>query len=301
MDPVNSLPSLAAGSLLERPNTPLPIGNFPAGQIPALIVGVSAPRASDAVDVLVRRDGGPVRVFRGLRDGHIGPGLIEWFRMLLPALPSGGHDEYRIEWNRAGRRMATIPADGSWHSLTGVPSSPAPSHAAAAPDAGNWPSQVRFAYGLDFFAALTVNLRAEIVGITPDGYRINFYVVDGRVRGPRIDAVVQPQGGDWMCIRPDGVGDVNIKISYQTSDGAVILEQAGGVFDMGPDGYAKVVAGHFAGSPPFYATPKWYTAHPQWTWLNRCQGIGFGRVVMEKLQVQCDLYLPAVGERTHGG
>jgi hypothetical protein len=97
-----------------------------------------------------------------------------------------------------------------------------------------------------------------------------------------------------MYVRPDGIGAVNIKITYRTSDGALILEQAGGVFDTGPDGYAQLAAGTLRGAPPFYATPTWSTAHPRWTWLNRRQGIGFGQVVLDTLQVQCDIYLPRV-------
>ena len=157
------------------------------------------------------------------------------------------------------------------------------------------PSAPRFPYDLTFFAALTVNLSAEVLGATPEGYRINFYVNDGWIRGPRIDARVRPEGGDWMCIREDGIGEVNITITYETSDGALILERAGGVLDLGPEGYDKVVRGDFTGSPPFYATPKWSTANPSWLWLNRCQGFGVGHVVMEELQVRCDIYLPTVG------
>jgi hypothetical protein len=142
---------------------------------------------------------------------------------------------------------------------------------------------------------LTVNLRAEVLGATPEGYRINFYVKDGTVRGPKIDAVVIPEGGDWMCIRPDGIGMVNITITYCATDGALILERSGGVFDLGPGGYAMAASGSFSGSPPFYATPSWETAHPNWQWLNRCQGFGIGRVVLDELQVRCDIYLPTVG------
>jgi hypothetical protein len=159
----------------------------------------------------------------------------------------------------------------------------------------------RWAYDLTFFAALTVNLRSEVVGATPEGYRINFFVKDGTVIGPRISAVVHPDGGDWMCIRPDGIGVVDIKITYTTTDGAIILEQAGGYFDLGPDGYAKVVAGEFTGAPPLYATPTWATASPQWQWLNRCQGYAFGRVVLAELQVQADIYIPRVLNRLDDG
>jgi hypothetical protein len=36
-------------------------------------------------------------------------------------------------------------------------------------------------------------------------------------------------------------------------------------------------------------------------WLNRCQGFGIGRVVMEDLRVECDIYLPQVLERCSDG
>jgi Protein of unknown function (DUF3237) len=297
--PVGTYPP---ATLLERPNLPLPIGEILAGEPPGIVVGTPMAHPSDVVEVLLRRDGAPARVVRAMREPGIVHGAVQWFRVLLPALQPGGREEYRVEWTRAGRRMATLPADGSWYSLIGATEKPGPeagSHGRT--NAGCWPSQPRFAYDLEFFAALTVNLRAEILGATPDGYRINFFVKEGRVIGPRIDAVVEPEGGDWMCIRPDGIGAVHIKITYRTADGALILEEAGGVFDLGPDGYAKVAAGQFAGARPFYATPTWSTAHPTWAWLNRCQGFGFGRVVMEKLQVQCDIYIPSVGERIAGG
>jgi hypothetical protein len=155
----------------------------------------------------------------------------------------------------------------------------------------------RWRYDLQFFAALTINLRAEILGETPDGYRINFFVASGRVVGPRIDAVVHRDGGDWMCIRRDGIGVIDVRTTYETSDGALILDRAGGVFDLGPDGHAKVAAGQFSGWPPFYATPTFMTAHPNWTWLNRLQGFGIGRVDLANLQVQCDIYIPQVLDR----
>jgi hypothetical protein len=289
-----------ADLLMERPDVRLPTGVIPVGQSPAVVVGVPMSRASDVVEVLLRRGNMPMRL-PALPDPSSAMDGVRWFRAMLPALDPGAREEYRVEWTRAGRRIAMLPADGSWYSLVGVPNDDARSAPCPAPDDNAWASQPRFSRDLEFFAALTVNLRAEILGATPEGYRINFYVKDGRVIGPRINAVVEPGGGDWMSIRPDGIGAVNIKITYRTSDGALILEQAGGVFDTGSDGYARVAAGVLTGAPPFFATPTWSTSSPAWSWLNRCQGFGIGRVVMDKLQVQCDIYLPRVGERIGGG
>lgn len=286
--------------LFERPGSRLPTGAVAAAQALPVIVGVPMSRPSDVVNVLLK-GGRFLTTLPALAEPASGLDRVQWFRALLPALDPGAREEYQIEWTRAGRRIATLPADGSWFSVIGAAHETARPEEACASDDRVWASQPRFFKELEFFAALTVNLRAEILGPTPEGYRINFYVKDGRVIGPRIDAVVQPEGGDWMSIRPDGIGAVHIKITYRTSDGALILEEAGGVFDTGPDGYAKVAAGVLTGAPPFFATPTWSTSSPAWNWLNRCQGFGVGRVVMDKLQVQCDIYHPRVGDRISGG
>jgi hypothetical protein len=293
----------AAGlpALLERAGLPLPNGDVPVHTVPAVVVGTPDVHPADLVQVLLRRDGGSPLAIRALRErvGFADP--VNWFHTQLPELEPGREAEYRVEWTRAGRRVATMPADGSWLRLRGVgePGAVA-SPEAVPPAAAEWPSQQRFAHDLEFFATLTANLRPEVVGATPEGYRINFHIMEGRVRGPRIDAVIEPHGGDWMCIRPDGVGVLDVKFTCRTGDGARILEEAGGVIDLGSDGYARAASGRLTGAPSYYPTPRWSTAHPDWTWLTRRQGIGFGRVVMSTLQAQCDIYLPQVDERVAG-
>jgi hypothetical protein len=228
----------------------------------------------------------------------------QWFRAWLPTLEASRRIDYRVELVRVGQRLATLPADGSWLTVTGDPAPAAhsgerhPTQSTAVPSSAELP---RWAYDMTFFAALTLNLRAEIIGETPEGYRIDFFVESGSAVGPRISAAVRPEGGDWMCIRRDGIGVLDVRITYEMADGALILDMAGGLFDLGPDGYAKVAAGQFTGSPPVYATATWSTAHPHWQWLNRCQGFGIGRVVMEKLQVQVDIYIPRVADRLNDG
>ena len=150
------------------------------------MVGTPTAHPIDLVQVLMRRGGGPPLVIRALRDAANPADPAQWYRAQLPALEPDREAEYRVEWLRAGRRIATLPADGSWYRLLGVTEAPSP-HSATPPTAsrGEWPSQPRFGYGLEFFAALTVNLIAEPIGVTPEGYRVNFYIRDGRVIGPR--------------------------------------------------------------------------------------------------------------------
>ncbi|MGH3478295.1 MAG: DUF3237 domain-containing protein [Pseudonocardiaceae bacterium] len=294
-----------AVSLVERGD--LPAGAVAPGTVPVVAVAAGPRHPSNAVVVHMQRDSGPIQLVRAMPEAAPFQEGAQWFRAVLPPLEKDRRIDYQVELTRAGHRLATLPTDGSWLTMIGGPDEAAPSDPSeqrsparptgASPSSGH----PRWAYDLTFFATLMTNFRPEILGETPEGYRINFFVDNGRLVGPRIDAVVRRDGGDWMIIRRDGIGVLDVRMTYETADGALILYQAGGVLDLGLDGYAKVAAGQFTGCPPLYATPTFMTAHPDWTWLNRCRGFEIGRVVMEKLQVQCDIYLPRVTDRRTDG
>ena len=277
-----------AASLLHRGD--LPTGVVAPGTAPVVAIGAS-PHPSNSVLVEMRRDGGPAQVVRGVPEIVASREGTQWFRAVLPALDEGSRLDYRAELTRAGQRLATLPDDGSWLTLIGDRENRGSQGLGGTPPTG----LARWTYDLTFFAALTVNARPEILGETSEGYRITFFVEGGRLAGPRIDAVVR--GGDWVVVRRDGIGSLDVRFTCETVDGALILYRAGGIIDLGPDGYVKVAAGQFTGCPPIYSTPTFTTAHPNWQWLNRFQGFSVGRVVLEGLQVQSDLYLPEVGGR----
>ncbi|HMC80511.1 MAG TPA: DUF3237 domain-containing protein [Acidimicrobiia bacterium] len=291
---------MITAALFER-RDPLPRGAVPARTAPVVAVAAEPRHPSNTVVVVLRRGAGPGETVRAVPDGGPPSGQgPQGFKAVLPPLEEGRQLDYRVELTRAGQRLATLPADGSWLTVTGGPPPPPPP-ARPLETRSTATGVPRWGYDLEFFAALTVNLRPEVLGETPEGYRINFLVDSGTVVGPRIDAVVHRDGGDWMCIRRDGIGVIDVRTTYETSDGALILDRAGGVFDLGPNGHADMVAGRYRGCPPFYASPTFMTAHPDWQWLNRLQGFGIGRVAMEKLQVQCDIYSPHVLDRLDDG
>jgi hypothetical protein len=272
---------------------PPPAGIVPVG-IPPILALTAPGHPSNVVAVPCRVDGGPVRIVRAA-PAESPSAALQTFVARLPALGPGQRLDYRAELSRVGQLIDAVPADGAWQSVT-APSDPAVTEAPAssifpAYDTAGTP---RFTFDLEFLGALTVQLRAEVLGHTPQGFRINFFVVHGEAHGPRLRGRIRPEGGDWMCIRPDGVGEVDIKITYETPDGALLLEESGGVFDIGPDGYANVVRGVYSGAPPFFATPTYVTADPRWKWINSLQCFGFGRVVMHDLRVECDIYAPHV-------
>lgn len=279
---------------------PAPAGEIAPGVRSMVVITATSWHPSNVVDLELRIDAGRVQLV------HAAPAMgaagTQSFIAYLPALRPGQRLDYRAQLRRAGQLIAEAPEDGGWRSVTAAAADAAPPRMPASAASGPAPASAfpayctagtpRFGYGLEFLGALTVQLRAEVLGHTPQGYRINFFVVHGEAHGPRLKGRVRPEGGDWMCIRPDGVGEVDIKITYETPDGALLLEQSGGVFDIGQKGYADVVRGVYTGAPAFFATPTYVTADPRWQWINLLQCFGFGRVVMNELRVECDIYAP---------
>jgi hypothetical protein len=76
---------------------------------------------------------------------------------------------------------------------------------------------------LEFLYEIQVDLEApQAVGRGPHGVRNIFYVRSGRFQGPRLRGEVLPGGGDWFLVRPDDVGELDVRITLRTDDGALI-------------------------------------------------------------------------------
>lgn len=157
--------------------------------------------------------------------------------------------------------------------------------------------QPRWAWGTTFLGSLTAWLRKEVVGVTPDGLRINWHVTKGTFTGPGFDAVVLPGAADWMRIRRDGIAIVSVQACFEMGHGARVYGSYGGVFDLGRDGYARALRDEYDYLPPVVVTPTYATADARLDWLNRAQFLGVGRVDMTALRVEFDVYVVRVGQR----
>lgn len=150
-----------------------------------------------------------------------------------------------------------------------------------------------FPYRLVHLARVTVPLEDPpiVVGATPDGLRIIYPLGrGGTVDGPHMKGVVEHVGGDWMRVREDGVGIVDLRALVTTSDGAKIMAEYSGVADFGVNGHAALLAGKPPAAIEINMAPRFLTANPRWAWINRLQLAAFGRVTMDTLLVQYDLY-----------
>jgi hypothetical protein len=134
----------------------------------------------------------------------------------------------------------------------------------------------------------------EVVGEVPEGLRVNFYVTGGEVTGPRLRGKVRPAGGDWLLMRKDGVALLDVRVTIESHDGAVIYVAYAGLVDLGEQGYAQFLRGEPpARGTPIRTSPRCWTAHPSYQWLNRlhCLGIGEAHVAFEGTsEVVYDVY-----------
>jgi len=133
---------------------------------------------------------------------------------------------------------------------------------------------------LEHACSYTAQLQAppEVIGPTPAGLRVNFYVTGGTVTGPRIQGTLRPVGGDWLTFRPDGIGIPDVRATIETDDGAPIDIAYTGVGDLGEDAYDRFLLSELPDRVPLHVAPRFLIAHPDCLWLGRPQCINVGDV-----------------------
>ncbi len=149
-----------------------------------------------------------------------------------------------------------------------------------------------FDYSMDhiFSYSVTLDANMEAIGATPSGFRINVYVTGGQMTGPMVRGKVRPVGADWLTVREDGVGILDVRATMETDDGALIYCAYQGVADVGEDGYARFVQGDPPAKLTIRAVPRFVTSHADYLWLNRLQCVNIGEVDLQVPVVNYDVY-----------
>ena len=212
-----------------------------------ITVAVSPVRPGHAVSVEHRANGGPIRQAIALPLPGPHNAAIRLFRAFLPGQPSGLVDFLPV------LRFAGQPISPGLAELTDYPryrvgasnppvptTSPAPPAAAgsSATPAIALAGKPRWDWNTRLLWTSSIGIRKEVIGPVPDGLRINWYFTEGRFVGPDHEGIILPGDGDFMRIRQDGIGIVNvITETLETRTGARLYCSYGGMFDLGPDGY----------------------------------------------------------------
>lgn len=118
----------------------------------------------------------------------------------------------------------------------------------------------------------------ENIGASPFGTRAIFVVLGGTFEGPRMRGTVRSGGGDWFLTLPNGAGELDVRLTLETDDGALIYTTYRGVLIASPEVMARVFAGEDVSTTEYYfrTTPRFETGSEQYAWLNTTVAIGVG-------------------------
>ena len=129
---------------------------------------------------------------------------------------------------------------------------------------------------------VSVDLEApQDVGATPHGVRRIYYVKGGTFQGPRLKGEVLPGGGDWLLLRPDGAGELDVRATVRTDDGHLIYTHYRGIINASPEVMQRIAAGEAVDPSEYYfrTAPYFETSSEKYGWLNRIVAVGVGRMI----------------------
>ena len=116
------------------------------------------------------------------------------------------------------------------------------------------------------------------VGAVPHGTRVIAPIANGTFEGPRLRGKVLPGGADWTLLRADGVLELDLRITLETDDGALISMSSFGYRHGPPEVLAALARGEPVDPSKYYfrTIPRFETSAPQYLFLNRLIAISSG-------------------------
>jgi hypothetical protein len=119
---------------------------------------------------------------------------------------------------------------------------------------------------------------AQKVGAGPHGTRVIAPITGGQFEGPRLRGKVLPGGGDWTLLREDGVLELDLRITLETDDGALIHMTSFGYRHGPPEVIAALGRGERVDPASYYfrTTPRFETGNPKYAFLNRILAVSTG-------------------------
>src|SRR5271157_1340751 len=76
-----------------------------------------------------------------------------------------------------------------------------------------------FDYSLEHLFSYVVSVeKPQMIGHLPEGIRAIFYVTKGEITGPKLRGRFLPGGGDWLTVRTDGVGILDVRATLERDD-----------------------------------------------------------------------------------
>ena len=115
------------------------------------------------------------------------------------------------------------------------------------------------------------------LGAVPHGTRVIAPITGGSFEGPLLRGKVLG-GGDWTLLRSDGVLELDLRITLETDDGALISMASFGLRHGPPEVLAALARGEPVDPSRYYfrTAPRFETSAPRYVFLNRLLAIASG-------------------------
>jgi hypothetical protein len=133
----------------------------------------------------------------------------------------------------------------------------------------------------EFLYEVSADLEEPLeVGATPHGVRRIYGVKGGTFAGPKLKGQVLPGGGDWLLLRPDGAGELDVRSTMLTDDGHIIYIYYRGILAGPPEVAARILRGEAPDPSEYYfrTAPFFETGSEKYGWLNRTVAVGVGKI-----------------------
>jgi hypothetical protein len=117
------------------------------------------------------------------------------------------------------------------------------------------------------------------VGSVPLGVRRTAPLNGGTFEGPRLrGTILQGGSADWQLLRPDGVLEMDLRLTLQADDGALVSMRSYGLRHGPSDVIAALGRGETVDPSTYYfrLLPRFETAHPAYSFLNHLIAVGIG-------------------------
>lgn len=115
-----------------------------------------------------------------------------------------------------------------------------------------------------------------VIPDTPTGTRRVVTVTGGTFEGPGLRGTVLPGGGDWLVARPDGVSQLDVRITMRTDDDQVIYARYPGLIDPNPAAVPTASGPSAVDGRYWRIVPSFETSAGKYEWLNRIVSVGVG-------------------------
>src|SRR5262247_4163930 len=134
---------------------------------------------------------------------------------------------------------------------------------------------------MDFRLLMTLQVAVagvQRIGAVPHGTRVTAPIASGQFEGPRLRGKVLPGGGDWTLLRADGVLELDLRVTLETDDGALIYMTSFGLRHGPPEVMAAIARGESVDPSRYYfrTTLRFETSAQPYAFLNRLIAVSSG-------------------------